>query len=102
MEALVALVIMAILVEGVVDGIKGKLTLWQIVPSVLAAILCPLAGLDIFALLGIPLAVPVVGSVLTGAIIGRGSSAVHGLLDKLGKAKSGEPPDGTEAEQRRI
>lgn len=96
MEALVALMIMAILVEAIVDGIKGKLTLWQIVPIILAAILCPLAGLDIFALLGVPLAVPIVGSVLTGAIIGRGSSAVHELLDRLTKAKSGEPPDNAE------
>ena len=40
-------------------------------------------GLDIFALLGGALQHPVVGNILTGLLIGRGSNFVHELLKRF-------------------
>lgn len=79
----------AILVEAVVTGIKPIYDktkgwnldmLWSLVGGILV---CVLSGVDIFKAVQIPLAVPYVGSVLTGIIASRGSNIVHDLIKLL-------------------
>lgn len=42
-----------------------------------------LAGMDLFALFGIPLLYPVVGTILTGVLLSRGSNFIHDLIKTL-------------------
>jgi hypothetical protein len=92
MGSIIALVILAVLVEAVVQGLKNAISKWEWVSLGLGALLCGLAGVDAFALLGVPLAIPVLGSVLTGLIAGRGASAVFDIWEKIKNVKAGEPP----------
>lgn len=93
MEMLMGLIIMAVLVEAVVEGIKGALGKWDYVSIILAAVLCPLANIDAFVLLGVPLNVPFLGAVLTGAIAGRGASVVYDVWERV-KGHRNDPENG--------
>jgi len=92
MNMVMALVTLAFLVEGIVDGFKGALSKWAWLALGLGAALGPLSGLDVFEMVGIPLRVPYMGSVLTGIVCGRGASVVYDLWDKL---KGAKPPGET-------
>jgi len=48
--------------------------------AVLGVGICLLGGLDIFPVVGLPLAVPYVGSVLTGFLVVGGGKALHDVL----------------------
>lgn len=102
MGTFLALAILAILIEAIVQGCKQALSKWEWVSLALGALLCALAGVDAFTLLGVPLSVPGVawlgpwiGALLTGLIVGRGASAVFDLWEKITTAKNGEPPSNT-------
>lgn len=83
MEALMTLFILAVLIQAIVEGVKNALTKWDYLSIALAALLCPLAGIDAFAVLGVPLKVPYVGAVLTGAVVGRGAAAVYDIWERI-------------------
>ncbi len=68
------LIIIAILVEAIWENLK---ILYD------KMLVCVLAQIDIFALVGITLKLPIVGYVLTGIICSRGSNAINDLLGKL-------------------
>lgn len=56
--------------------------------------LCLLAGIDVFPVAGIPLAVPYVGSVLTGFLVVGGGKSIHdilGLVDTFRLARASGP-----------
>lgn len=95
MEMAMTLVVMAVLIQAVVEGIKGALSRWDWVSLGLGAVLCPMAGIDAFALLGVPLALPYVGAVLTGLIVGRGAAAVYDVW-RMVKGESKSPEQDTE------
>lgn len=42
-----------------------------------------LAGLDLFKLFGIPLLYPIIGTILTGVLLSRGSNFIHDLIKTL-------------------
>lgn len=50
---------------------------------VLALLLCLGTGADLLAMVGVPLAVPYLGSILTAFLIYRGSNFMHDLLSKF-------------------
>lgn len=82
------LVIIAILVEAIWENIKmiydkQKFNINMLGSLLLSMIVCVLAEIDIFKIIGINLIVPVVGSLLTGIIVSRGANFVNDLFKKL-------------------
>ena len=82
------LVIIAILVEAIWENLKmiwnkNKLNFNMLGSLLLSMIICVLAQINIFKIIGINLIVPVVGSLLTGIIVSRGANFVNDLFKKL-------------------
>lgn len=84
---LTSLIVIAILVEAIWENIK---TVWEdgininrIGALVLAILISILAKVDVFAMVGITLAFPVVAYVLTGIVVSRGANFVNDLFGKL-------------------
>lgn len=89
-NALKSVVVAALLVEAIVTNIKpiyDKEKGWNIdiiASIILGIVVCVLAGIDLFALIGIPFIVPYVGAALTGLLISRGANVIHDILSSLG------------------
>lgn len=87
--SIVTIVTVALLVEAIWETLKlvwkdGKAnvnTIGALVVGILTAIL---AKLDIFAMQGISLSIPIVSYVLTGILISRGANFIHDLFNKIG------------------
>lgn len=82
------LVLVAILIEAIWENIKmiydkQKLNINMIGSLVLGIVVCLLAQIDIFPIVGLNMAVPFVGSVFTGIIVSRGANFVNDLFKKL-------------------
>lgn len=82
------LVIVAILVEAIWENCKmiwqkGKFSISMIGALVVSILVCVLTGADIFPIVGLNIAVPFVGSVLTGIVVSRGANFVSELFTKL-------------------
>ena len=92
MEMFTTVVIMAVLVQAIIEGIKGALSKWDWISLGLGAVVCALGGVDLFKLMGVPLQVPYVGAILTGLIVGRGAAAVYDIWRVL-KDGGKEIPD---------
>lgn len=63
--------------------IFGRISLWKTIALGVSVLLTILAGADLFALIGVPLGVPVVGYILTGVIIARGAGVLNDLFKKI-------------------
>lgn len=91
MEGFLVVIAIAILVEALVQVLKGFAPdgatspgwLWPVSSCVLGVMVCVLAKVDALALLGVALSVPYVGCVLTGVLVSRGSSFVHDLWQRV-------------------
>ena len=82
------LVLVAILIEAIWENIKmiydkQKLNVNMIGSLVLGVVVCLLAQIDIFPIVGLNMAVPFVGSIFTGIIVSRGANFVNDLFKKL-------------------
>lgn len=82
------LVIIAILVESIWENLKmiykkQKLNINMIGSLVLAILVCILAKIDIFSIVGIELEISIIGYVLTGIICSRGANFINDLFSKL-------------------
>ena len=82
------LIIVAILIEAIWENLKiiwkdRKISLNTIGVLVISIIVCLLAKIDIFPIVGLSLSVPFVGSGLTGIIVSRGANFVNDLFKKL-------------------
>lgn len=81
------LIIVAILVEAVWENLKtvwdGKPNINRIGSLVLAILICILTKLDLFAIVGIYLSVPVIAYILTGIIVSRGANFVNDLFGRI-------------------
>ena len=60
------------------DG--DKVDVNRIGSAILGILLCVLANVDFFALVGVELSIPIVGIVLSGLLVSRGANFVHDLL----------------------
>ncbi len=83
-----ALLFLAVIIEAVITYaqtlVVNKRIQWQIAAAMLLGVGCALAfGIDLFAIAGIPAAVPYVGQILTGVLLSRGSNYVFDLIGKL-------------------
>lgn len=79
------LLVIAATLEAVWETTKlfweaGKLNIDRIGAAFLGIFLCLAAGVDFFALVGVPLAWPYVGMALSGLLVSRGANFVHDLL----------------------
>lgn len=90
METFTLFIVMAIIVEGIVEYVKTivemkdlKAVIIQLAALITSIALCILCGADVFGKLGIVFSVPYVGSVLTGIFASRGSNYVSDLIGKL-------------------
>ena len=84
----VQLVIVAILVEAIWTNIKmiydkNKISISMIGSLVISILLCILTQVDIFSVIGLPLSIPIVGSILTGIVVSRGANVLNDLLSKI-------------------
>lgn len=96
MEKMGILLTMAVLVEALTEYVKNlvrmtdrKAVITQMCALGFGILLCIGLRADMFALLGIPFRIPVVGCVLTGVFASRGANYMNGLMERLaGKAQS--------------
>lgn len=84
------LILVAILVEAIWENFKmvwqdKKVNVNMIGSLLLSILICILANIDIFVVIGIELTVPFVGAILTGVIVSRGANFVNDLFSKLNK-----------------
>ena len=79
------LLIIAASVEALWETLKmfwdgDKVDVNRIGSAILGILLCVLANVDFFALVGVELSIPIVGVVLSGLLVSRGANFVHDLL----------------------
>lgn len=87
-----SLVIVAILVEAIWENLKmiwkkGKFNINMIGALVISILVCLLARLNIFDVVGVQVSSAIAGNILTGIIVSRGANFVNDLFSKL---KGGE------------
>lgn len=95
MEKLLIIIMIALIAESVWETLKmtwqeGKISVDRIGALVVALVLCIGVKLDILSLLGINTTIPLLGVILTGILISRGSNFIHDLLIRLGQVEKGE------------
>lgn len=86
---ILSLVIVSLLVESVWETLKmvwqdGKLSKDRIGALVVGEVCSFATGLNLFALIGITIN-PLVGIILSGILVSRGSNFIHELLSKIEK-----------------
>ena len=98
MELIIGLAIIAVVIEAIVEVFKGALAKWAWLSVALGAVICPLAGLDAFAMLGLPLVIPgapefgsFLGAVLTGVMTSRGASFLYDVWKRVRGVVEEEP-----------
>lgn len=82
------LVIIAILVEATWENLKmvykkNKLNINMIGSLILSIIICIVARIDVFMIVGIPITYPIIGYVITGIICSRGANFINDLFKKI-------------------
>lgn len=88
MQALASLIVLSVVVEVATNAVKQidwfkRENAVRLVALVFGIGLSCSAKIGILAMLGVKLAYPAADYIITGAIISRGSNAVHDLLDRL-------------------
>lgn len=93
MEEIAKLLVVAILVEAVSDWIKdvvqAKVRWTKIVALFVSIVVVFTLRLDLFILIGLEPAFPVIGGIFLSIFVSRGSNFVHDLLERL---RSGKVP----------
>lgn len=93
MQALAQLVIAALLVESVWETLKmiwqnGKFSINTFGALLVGVLVSVFAGLDLFTLVGIDMKAAILGQILTGIILSRGSNFIHDLISKLNESRA--------------
>lgn len=86
------LLIIAILVEATWENIKmvyqkNKISISMIGSLLIAILFCTLTGVDIFPVVGLPISIPIVGSIFTGVIVSRGANIISDIFSKIEEIK---------------
>lgn len=95
MENLLIIIMIALIAESVWETLKmtwqeGKVSADRIGALGVALVLSIGVKLDILSLLGINTTIPMLGVILTGILISRGSNFIHDLLVRIGQVGKGE------------
>ena len=88
MKEFLAIFLLAIIVEGIVEWLKtifksGKFNLKTFIALLVGIVVCVGTKIDLFFILGVPIFWPYVGSALTGILISRGSNYIHDFVSKI-------------------
>ena len=93
MTGIVLIIVLAIIVEAFVEYGKSignafadgqwKTAVTQLVAAALGVLICLATGADLFAVIGVAFANPMLGVVLTGIIISRGANYVSDFVKRL-------------------
>lgn len=87
--SIVTIITIALLVEAIWETLKmtwqeGKVNINTIGALIVGIAVSILAKIDIFAMQGITLSIPLIGWILTGILMSRGANFIHDLFNKLG------------------
>ena len=87
--SIVTIITIALLVEAIWETLKmvwqeGKINVNTIGALIVGIGVSILAKIDIYAMQGISLSIPLVGWILTGILMSRGANFIHDLFNKLG------------------
>ena len=87
-ETFVTLFILSVLCEAVVEWLKDLVpalagTAAKVAALVVGLVMAFGAGQNLFLLIGVEFAYPIVGTVLAGIVVSRGSNYIHDLIAKL-------------------
>lgn len=91
METIAIILALAIILEALVEIIKGMVpgtvktpeALWPLCSAVVGIVLCIGAQVNMLEIAGITMAIPYLGQVLTGLLISRGASFVHDVWGRI-------------------
>lgn len=88
-----SIIVMAIVVESVVDIIKdvfvNKTVMWQKIVSIVLGIVVAIGfGVDLFAMFGLTSTIPYLGTVLSGLLMSRGANYINDILAKITSYKN--------------
>ena len=88
--SIVTIITIALLVEAIWETLKmvwqeGKINIHTIGALIVGIAVSILAKIDIFAMQGITLSIPLIGWILTGILMSRGANFIHDLFNKLGE-----------------
>lgn len=89
--SIITLLVLAIIVESVWETLKmtwqdGKVSIDRIGALVVALVVAIATKFDILALVKVNSSIPLLGVILTGILLSRGSNFIHDLITKLGQA----------------
>ena len=95
MEGILVVLVCAVVIEALIEVFKGMVpasitvatVAWPIVAAVLGVLLCIAANVDLLATAGLNIAVPYMGSVMTGILISRGASFIHDVWNRITENK---------------
>lgn len=89
---ILSVIVVAVVAESLWETLKmvwqdGKFSYDRIGSLIVGVLLALGANLDLFTLVGIDLNIPLLGMLLTGILISRGSNFIHDLLATIGNIK---------------
>lgn len=92
MEKILIISMITLIAESVWETLKmtwqeGKVSIDKIGALLVALIVCVGTDINILALLNIETTIPLLGTVLTGILVSRGSNFIHDLFEKVGQVK---------------
>jgi hypothetical protein len=88
MSNFLQIIVIALLAETIWENLKmvwqeGKVNVDRIGALIVSVLVSMATQLDVFAILNFGIAIPFVGSFLTGILISRGANVIHDLLNKI-------------------
>ncbi len=89
---ILSLIILALIGEALWETLKltwqnGKLSIDRVGALLIGELLAIGTGLDLMAMVGVPLKIPYVGMILTGLLISRGANFIHDLLASISNVR---------------
>ena len=88
MNNFLQIIVIALLAETIWENLKmvwqeGKVNVDRIGALIVSVLVSMATQLDVFGILNFGIAIPFVGSFLTGILISRGANVIHDLLNKI-------------------
>jgi hypothetical protein len=95
---ILSLIILALIGEALWETLKltwqnGKLSIDRVGALLIGELLAIGTGLDLMAMVGVPLKIPYVGMILTGLLISRGANFIHDLLASINNVQQNTKPN---------
>lgn len=95
---ILSLIVLALIGEALWETIKliwqnGKLSIDRVGALLIGELLAIGAGVDLLAMVGVPLKIPYAGLILTGLLISRGANFIHDLLQSISNVQQNTKPN---------